>query len=218
MHSLAEIINFNIEHPELCLPPSTPVFVAHPISTLTCISMSRPERSTCRPPVSSKTRRNQCRSATPAIRWRTRRSRLPLRIPTTRHHHRSRRRAPFLRCSRSRLPNRRLSSFRPQTQRPTLRLNTRVAPSHRTHTPALPHRLRKSLPAARTPAATLVRTAARRASRAIARSTHHRSDSARMGHAPVQHVGRRAGRLAECKVAQERIRTERGDDLRGVEK
>jgi hypothetical protein len=22
MHSLAEIINFNIEHPELCLPPS----------------------------------------------------------------------------------------------------------------------------------------------------------------------------------------------------
>jgi len=23
MHSLAEIINFNLDHPELCLPPST---------------------------------------------------------------------------------------------------------------------------------------------------------------------------------------------------
>jgi hypothetical protein len=184
MHSLAEIINFNIEHPELCLPPSTSLFALQ-TSILTHSSMPRPERSTRRSPVDSETRRNQHRPATPPNRRRPRRPRLPLRLPTTRHHHRPRRRPPIFHRRRSWLPHGRMPALRPQTQWPALRPDTRVAPAHRTHAPALPHRVRKPVPAARTTPAALVRAAARRASRAAPRSTYYRSHPARVGHAPL---------------------------------
>jgi hypothetical protein len=116
MHSLAEIINFNLEHPELCLPPSM-MPTQNTLFKLTSTSMPRSKRSHGRSSIPNQTRRNQRRPPTPPTRRRPRRSRLPFRLVTTRRNHRPRRRLPLLHRRRSRLPDRRLPPLRPHLDR-----------------------------------------------------------------------------------------------------
>lgn len=130
MHSLAEIINFNLEHPELCLPPRQYHHFFRPTSILTPHSMPRSERSHGRPARYYKARRDQRSTSTPPNSRRPRRPRLPLHLPATRYHHRTRRRTALFYCSSSRLPHRRMSLISAQAQRPTLRYDAGVTTTH----------------------------------------------------------------------------------------